>query len=257
MLGANGIRAIFRTYDEHPIGVARCVAVDEFLKSKSCTKCGKLLTTDKCSVCNVPTQQFDYIYFWDSDNVPNPNIVNRLLSYDEPVVSGWYLSRSTVSGGLPVILKITDKKLPKKMEDILKEQAMSYYYGVKNENQPWTVTGFPTWEAMRLSEFMTLKLDKKGLRTVDGVGAGALLIKREVFPHLERPYFLEDYLFNRSFGEDLWFSLNCKIHGIPIKVDPQSFVGHFAFGVIDSRHLKQFLRNEITKDQTQKIFKQK
>jgi len=231
------------------------MAVDEFLKYRTCTKCGRLLTTDECPTCKTPTEKFSHIFFLDGDSVPNHRIVNRLLSYDEPVVSGFYLSRR--GNGLPVILKITDKKLPKKMEEILKEQAMSYYYGVKDENQPWTVTGFPTWEAMRLSEFMTLKLDKKGLRTVDGVGAGCLLVKREVFPHLERPYFLEDYLFNRSFGEDLWFSLNCKIHGIPIKVDPQSFVGHFAFGVIDSRHLKQFLRNEITKDQTQKIFKQK
>jgi len=604
MLGASGIRAVFRTFDSHPISNARNEAVDEFLKSKSCTKCGRMSTSDKCPTCNIPTEQFSHLYFWDSDNVPNPNIVNRLLSYDEPVVAGWYLcysddtevltvegwklikdvkkrdllftlnpetkeieynipydkfeygyegemfhqtsrdidllvtpnhylwvkptnyqsrgfdfiqakkswrrvkyhrggtwkgieiktfilpsitkrrnngkeyvvpsqripmdnwlkffgiylaegsiidtaqrrkdtiyeisiaqknierksivknwiqkcgfhcfeenhelrirnkqlfiylrqfgksdkkfvprelkqlsrrqlkiffdayllgdgkrtganqigvngyvglssnskkliddfqeillkiglagvarvtppnknenrpkphynlsvnphievgvngtkdnrklipyngkvyclevrnhllfvrrngkvcwcSNSRGAGGLPVILKITDKKLPKSMNEVLKENAMSYYYDVKDATKPWTPSGFPTWEAMRLSEFMTIKLDKKGLRPVDGAGAGALLIKRETLSHLEQPYFYEDHLYNHSFGEDLWFSLNCKIHGIPIKVDPQSFVGHFAFGVIDSRHLKQFLRNEITKDQTQKIFKQK
>lgn len=212
-LGAVGIQAESYTYDAHPISVARNEAVEDFLKDES----------------------FTHLFFIDSDSVPNADIVYRLLQHDKPVVSGWYLSRA--KSGLPVVLKIIAKALPKCLSCIAKKPKK-----------------FPEWRAYTLSELLTLPKEKKsGLIKVDGVGAGALLIRRDALPHLEKPYFYEDHLNPHSFGEDLWFGVNCKIHRVPIYIDLQAFVSHFMFGIIDMRHVKALIAREKKRSLTKKV----
>lgn len=213
-LGLHGITGVSTTYDDHPISNARNVAVKEFLSKP----------------------EFSHLFFLDSDCVPDPDAILRLLSYDEPIVSGWYISRR---GNLPVVLKITEKNYPKSMKDIMNDPSK-----------------FPRWQAYRASELFTLLKDKKGLVTVDGIGCGCMLIKREVFdesmkelPHPEQPYFLEDHYHSKSFGEDLYFGLNCKIHGIPIKLDLNVFCGHWSWGVIGTQALQRIIQME--RQQTQ------
>jgi hypothetical protein len=198
--GAYGVQIVNGTYDEHPISLARNIACEEFLKSEKIT----------------------HILFIDSDTVPNPDMLMKLLSHDVPIVSGWYLSRK--GSGLPVAFKI-EGQIPQ-----------------RNINVSINYSNFPKWRAYRLDEFLTLPKDKKGLVQVDGVGAGALLIKREALPHLSKPYFLEDSSQKYGFGEDLWFSLNCKIAKIPIYVDLNCFCKHWTWGLIDMRHVQALLQ---------------
>lgn len=223
MLGAYGVKAVCKTYDSHPISLAREEAIEEFLNTKHVEgeKKGQPI--------------YNFIFFMDSDSVPQADIVYRLLQHDVPVASGWYSSRGSA---LPVILKIVGKNLPKNMGEVLKDPEK-----------------FPKWQAMRYSEFLTLKKDKKGLVKVDGCGAGALLIRYDVLSHLDKPYFYEDHLRPHSFGEDLWFGLNCKIHGIDIKIDTSAFVGHWAWGVIGMRQVQQFIKQEQMMEKQKQLFK--
>ena len=171
--------------------------------------------------------KFTHLFFIDSDSVPKADIIIRLLQHQKPVASGWYLDRG--GHGLPVVLKIIAKNTPKCVSCLVKHPEK-----------------FPEWRAYKLDELLIGQKEKKSsLVKVDGVGAGCLLIERGVFSKLEKPYFYEDHLSVHSFGEDLWFGLNCKVHRIPIYVDLNALVEHWSWGLIGERHVKALLQKSI------------
>ena len=181
----------------------------------------------------IKNDKITHLFFVDSDCVPDPDIILKFLEYDLPVVSGWYLSRK--GSGLPVVFKLEEKT-----ESTMKELTVN-------------VNKFPKWRAYKLEELLTLPKDKNGLTKVDGVGAGCLLIKREILSHLDQPYFFEDNTKKYGFGEDLFFSLNCKLHNIPIHVDLNKFCKHWTWGLIDMRHVKALLQRSQQEQQQNKI----
>lgn len=64
--------------------------------------------------------------------------------------------------------------------------------------------------------------DPGSLLRVDMVGTAALLISRQVFERIPRPWFAFDYSHvadNQWPGEDIWFSRRCMEQGIDIWVD--------------------------------------
>lgn len=215
VLGASGVMAVSRTYDNHPLSLARNAAVRELLESKE------------------PEQpSFTHIFFVDSDIVPPVDIITRFLKYDLPIVSGWYLSRKGT--GVPVVSKIVGSMTPEAFANL--------------RYKPET---FPKVEQVMLSQLLTMPKGKDGLIQVDVAGAGCMLVKREVFeqneklPHLSKPYFYEDPLTEHGFSEDVYFSLNCKIHGIPIKIDVNALCPHYTTGLIDGRHVQALIRKEM------------
>jgi len=138
-------------------------------------------------------------------------------------------SNSRMGSGLPVVLRIIAKNTPKCVACLVKHPEK-----------------FPEWRAYKLDELLIGQKEKKSsLVKVDGVGAGCLLIERDVFSKLEKPYFYEDHLSVNSFGEDLWFGLNCKVHRIPIYVDLNALVEHWSWGLIGERHVKALLQKSI------------
>jgi len=64
------------------------------------------------------------------------------------------------------------------------------------------------------------------IRKVDICGTGFILIKREVFEKLERPWF-QCYEKGNAW-EDIYFCLKCKEAGIPVYVDTGLHCGHIA-----------------------------
>lgn len=75
--------------------------------------------------------------------------------------------------------------------------------------------------------------DSTGLEEVDFVGTGMMLIKREVFEKLEKPYFFYDVVNN--VGEDVNFCRKAKEAGYKIFIDHDlskqvKHVGHFYWG---------------------------
>jgi hypothetical protein len=68
-----------------------------------------------------------------------------------------------------------------------------------------------------------------GLMRVDLVGAPCLLVNREVFERIPAPWFAFDYSHageDKYPGEDIYFSLRCKEHGIDIWVDTTTVSPH-------------------------------
>ena len=127
-----------------------------------------------------------HLFFLDSDVIPPPDTVLRLLAHDLPIVSGVYHRRSTPHG-VPVMLK----------------------------DGRW-VTDAP----------------KNSLVEVDLVGAGCLLIRRDVLEKLppidpDRGKHWFSWRVDaasvlprgEALSEDFAFNLHCKRHGFKTMVD--------------------------------------
>ena len=158
-----------RCYDQHPISVARNLAVDEFMKEKENT----------------------HLLFIDDDIVVPIDIIPRLLRHDKLVVGGWYILRGN--------------RLP----SVFMAGKFGGYVQVSQQE-------------------LVKARRKQPLLPVDGNGAGCLLIQREVFNILDKPYFLEmDGA--QGCGEDLYFFQKCRRFGIPTYCDPNLFCNHHHF----------------------------
>lgn len=65
--------------------------------------------------------------------------------------------------------------------------------------------------------------DRTKLIEVDGTGMGFILIKREVFEHVEKPWYLED-----KFTEDFYFCLKAKKAGYPVYITNDLRLSHLS-----------------------------
>jgi len=91
---------------------------------------------------------------------------------------------------------------------------------------PWTTTPGDTLRYIDTSA--------KGLQRVDWVGAGFLLVKREVFEKMEQPWFrcslmsseLKGVRYNLETGEDQGFCMYAQEHGYDILLDCDCVVRH-------------------------------
>jgi len=153
----------------------------------------------KCSPCidvnrNVLVERalkdkkVTHVLFVDTDNVMPPNLLSRFLQHDLPVMTGIYYQR----------------KIPFRC---------TQFIGVSEGR----------FKALRLADY-----EEGSLVQIHATGAGALLIKREVFDQLERPYFKfmnrEDGL--KITGEDIYFCQKLMEADIPIYVDTSILSQH-------------------------------
>lgn len=209
-LAANGIRAISKTYDEHPLSIARNMTVADVLKAKEVT----------------------HLFFVDSDVVLPLDIVTRFIKHNQPIVSGWYLSRKSQN---PVAGDFIENPTTKTYESIR---------AVPDQ--------FPKTKSYTLPELLTKTKEKTGLIKVGYVGLGCMLIKREVLEtlsHPNRPLFYEDRVTQHGFSEDLYFALICAQNQIPLQIDSAAFCPHFTFGLIDQRHVAAIMQRIMQEQQ--------
>jgi len=142
------------------------------------------------------------LYFVDSDVVPPNGTLQKLLAHDLPVVAGIY--PMNVNG----------------------EKAWSF----KAEGEADTKT-YGDWrrKGSKLPE---------GLMNATAVGGSTLLVKREVFEKLKRPWFLIVYKpideegRCYDYGEDEYFSKIVIEAGYEIKVDTSIICKHYNYGEI-------------------------
>ena len=132
-----------------------------------------------------------HLFFLDRDVVPPIDIVPRLLQHDKLVVGGWYILRGN--------------KLP----SVFMQGKLGGYVQVSQQ------------------ELVNARR-KQPLLPVDGNGVGCILIQREVFNILDKPYFLE-MEGSQGCGEDLFFHSKCRKFGIPTYVDVNLFCRHHHF----------------------------
>lgn len=122
---------------------------------------------------------YTHLFFLDDDTLPKPNAIPQLLKRKLPIVSGLYPRRNEPH--YPIILRWPDKR------------------------NKTPLAAFP----------YKMSPPKNALVECDAVGAGCLLIKREVFTTIEPPWFR---LLPKA-GEDIYFCARAKHAGFKIYVD--------------------------------------
>jgi len=138
-----------------------------------------------------------HLYFMDSDVVPPPNTLQKLLDHDLPIVAGIY--PMNVNG--------------KKTWSFKGDSRNAAYGG-------WQLHCIPLPD-----ELMKVK----------AIGGSTLLIKREVFEKMERPWFkivykaIDDEGHAYDEGEDEYFSRMAIKAGYDLIVDPTIICSHFNY----------------------------
>jgi hypothetical protein len=132
-----------------------------------------------------------HLFLTENDMILPDDTLLQLLAVDQPVVSGLYFLRN--GDGVPCL-----------------------YRRVQPGSSPWSqspVTAFPTERPFR----------------IDGcVGVGCLLVQRQVFETLAKPWFR---LVAGEHGSDIYFSGRCREAGIPIWVEPRVRCGQIEYKV--------------------------
>jgi GT2 family glycosyltransferase len=96
--------------------------------------------------------------------------------------------------------------------------------------------------------YESLVMDDKGIKMTpytdvpkdvfeaEGAGAACMLVRKEVFEKLQRPYFMP----LPFAGEDVIFCCKLKTAGIKVKIDPSIRVGHLETRPIFQEHYEQW-----------------
>jgi len=141
---------------------------------------------------------FTHYLFLDADVVPTVKVIKKLLSYDLDIVSASYVSR---------------------------EQGYTFVGGI-----------FDKTDKGEFKDALKFKSDSKGLMEADWVGAGCLLVKKEVFENTSYPWFYypvkeihkNGNIHRRIVFEDVGFCMNVKEAGYKIFIDCDCTVKHLA-----------------------------
>lgn len=141
-----------------------------------------------------------HLFFLDSDIIAPPETVARLMDSDGAVVSGLYFS-----------------KMPPHLPEAYRAIEDGLYKTIGEELRP-------RLEELPYSSGRML-LDPPQRMEVDAVGAGCLLIAREVFETLpERPFGPCE----SGYGEDIYFCRLAQEHGFKTVLDWSVLCGHLA-----------------------------
>lgn len=127
-----------------------------------------------------------HILFLDDDMIPEPDLIERLLSHDKDVVSALYLMRNFPH--LPVIFD------------------ESYKDGQ--------------------CKFMFLDPSKSGLVPIVNCGLGAVLISTRIFTWLDKPFIRLGEIFQDEWCDDVGFFNRVRASGFEMFCDLGAKVGH-------------------------------
>lgn len=90
----------------------------------------------------------------------------------------------------------------------------------------------------------------EGLLKIEGAGMACVLIRREAFEAIEKPYFFPE----KGLGEDLSFCLKLKNAGVEMFVDTTLQFGHLAQVEIFEKHFKEIYEANKDKDKNKKLY---
>lgn len=133
-----------------------------------------------------PGEKNEWVWFMDDDHVFDPRTLMRLLTRDVPIIQ-------------PLI---STRKPP------FYPYAYQRIEGQKYRSLEWD------------------ELPLKGIHRVDGVGAGGMLVKREVLDAVGDPWFEEGKTAPDCPGEDLFFCSKAAALGYDSYVDLDVRLGH-------------------------------
>lgn len=180
------------------------------------------MATDVARNRIVDSLEKEWLFFMDADQTFHPESLERLLSWNLPIVSGLYFS----SAGKPVphCYKYAFRGARGRHTYIAKTKEV-YAYLIKHK---------ANFEDNPVALLPAIKED---LIECDGVGAGCLLIQRKVFEAIKPPYFQ----FKNYTGEDFYFCRKVKKAGFKIFLDPGILCGHKHRELIGYRHFLSWI----------------
>ncbi len=162
---------LYPTLSVQPVDNARNEIVDEFLKS-DCT----------------------HLLFIDSDTIPPPDALQRLLAHDKPIVSAL----------TPII----------EHDQNLENECGGFY-------KKWNCVGM---------DDKHVKPDT-GLVPIKGAGSSCILIKREVFESMDKPYYRFQYQDDNGkdtiVSEDIRFTIMAISKGFQPYADTSVICKHY------------------------------
>ena len=189
-----GIRACLQS----PVALGVDFHLSMIQSSNICHARNFLLNEDRSfKYRQEPLEGFDYFLFVDSDISFTLADAMKLLSHRAPVVSGLYFEKSEPMKSVAGFWELDEKSEPIR--------------GKKGD---------------------TLAAGIKGAVEVDYVGAGFLLIARQVLGELHYPWFnqvpctVPGTAEELPIGEDMGFCIGCNEAGIPILCDMDAKLGH-------------------------------
>jgi len=135
---------------------------------------------------------YDYLLLVESDLIPRPDTLSRLINHDKPVVGSLYFIGADKIK-MPCVFLLDYKKDKGVMGTrlIKPKEINSYVY--------------------------------KGLKKVHGCGFGCTLIRRDV---VERFVFWTDERFDNKHS-DVYFYMDLQNEGVPVFIDTNVIVPHF------------------------------
>jgi 2-polyprenyl-3-methyl-5-hydroxy-6-metoxy-1,4-benzoquinol methylase len=160
----------------------------------------------------------DWLFFMDSDQTFHPDTLNRLLSWNLPVVSGLYFK----SPGEPVphVYRYAWQGDVHLYISMAKE-VMNYLVRYKDDLE-------------KAPQATILPAHKEDLIECDGVGGGCLLIHRRVLEAIKDPWFKCNE--GAPAGEDFDFCRKVQAAGFKIFVDPGVICGHEQRDITGANH---------------------
>jgi len=167
--------------------------------------------------------KYDYIFLLESDNIPPDNIIDKLLSHNKDIITGFYFLKTTHSFNHPCDADM--KRKIKRAIGIEPDVAVIVRQTpVPHIMQLYRGTIFEPDKAARMwtmDDWVQAKQRSETVVPIYAAGVGALLISREVFEQVrftgglgEFKDQLTDIVFYRDageFGYTPWCDLDCIV----------------------------------------------
>jgi len=198
------------------------------LKKPLGTKLTKIkgVNVDKARNEIVRKLEKDWLFFMDSDQTFHPDTLNRLLSWDLPIVSGVYF-------------KTPGQPIPHIYKYVYKDDAHLYISKVKEVGD--FLIRYKD-ELSKADQAMILPAKREDLIECDGVGGGCLLVHRRVFEAIKDPWF--ECAKGTVAGEDFDFSRKVQMAGFKIFADPGVLCGHEQKDITGHQHFLHWVDPE-------------
>ena len=153
----------------------------------------------------LENEHLEWLLFVDSDAVLHPLTLNRLLSWDVPIVSALCFVR--VLPTVPAFWEL--EKTADGREKVQMQPTMDFM-----AQHPELLTGGAT---------ILHDAPKDALKESGFVGMHTTLIRREVIEKMQPPYFVSNY---KGAGEDVFFCEKARRFGFKSYVDLSVVSGH-------------------------------
>ena len=208
------------------------------LKKPSSLKLSKVSNRPADVARNTIIQELerDWLFLMDADQTFHPGSLDKLMSWDLPIVSGLYFK--SPGAPFPHVYKYAYQGNPKD------QQGAHFYAPVVN---PIAQFLLKHKDKLAGGEALLLPSQRSDLIEVDGIGAGCILVHRRVLDMIEPPWF--EYNKGSFVGEDFYFCRKVQAAGFKIFVDPGVICGHKAKGLVGAEHFLHFITSQQFKNE--------